>query len=217
MLKELIYRAGTRVLITISRLLFKLKVYGRSHIPQGTGLLLVARHRSYWDIPLLIAALGPLHRIYFVARRTLNENWLLRPFMGGFAVSIDREHFRGQDYREIVQALEARRIVGIFPEGTTKRSDLIRTGVVRFAERSGCPILPVHIAAAGPYPPRYPFGFPRVEVQIGRPFRLRELESGLNGSESRAARYGKLSLALMARIDQAGAAAARLSPAGREA
>jgi 1-acyl-sn-glycerol-3-phosphate acyltransferase len=217
MLKDLIYRAGTRVLTWIIQILFKLKVYGRSHIPQGTGLLLVARHRSYWDIPLLIAALGPLHRIYFVARRTLNRNWLLRPFLQGFAVSIDREHFRSQDYRQIVRALEAKRIVGIFPEGTTKHSGLIRTGVVRFAEQSDCPILPIHIAAEGPYPPRYPLGFPRVAVQIGRPFRLRELESRLSGSESRAARYGKLSLALMERIDQAGSPAVRFSPTGREA
>ena len=217
MLKDLIYQTGTRVLTVIIRLLFKLKVYGYHHIPRGAGLLLVARHRSYWDIPLLIAALGPLHRIYFVARRTLNKNWLLRPFLQGFAVSIDREHFRSQDYRQIVRALDARRIVGIFPEGTTKRSGLIRTGVVRFAEHSDCPILPVNIAAESPYPPRYPFGFPRVAVQIGRPFRLRELESGLSGSESRAARYGKLSLALMERIDQAGSPATQLAPASREA
>lgn len=216
MLKDLIYRAGTRVLTMIMQLLFKLKVYGRSHIPHGTGLLLVARHRSYWDIPLLVAALGPLHRIYFVARRTLNKNWLLRPFIKGFAVSIDRERFRSQDYREIVQALAAQRIVGIFPEGTTRRAGLVRTGVVRFAERSGCPILPVHIAAEDPYPPQYPFGFPRVKIQIGRPFKLPELESGLNGSESREARYAKLSLALMERIDQAGSLAPQLSPVAQE-
>jgi 1-acyl-sn-glycerol-3-phosphate acyltransferase len=203
-MKELIYRWGTRILQVIIQPLFRLKVTGWSQIPDGDGCLLVARHRSYWDIPLLVAALGPHRRIYFVARRTLKRNWLLRPFIRGFAIAIDREHFRIQDYRQILQALQAKRIVGIFPEGTTRSVGRIHNGVIRFAQRIKRPILPVKIAVEGPYPPRYPFGFPRVEIRIGHAFQLQDLESELDGTESRLGRYAQLSRVLMNRIDQIG-------------
>jgi len=207
MVQEVIYWIGTRVLQAIIQPLFRLRVQGDPHIPQGEGCLLVAHHRSYWDIPLLIAALGPHRRIYFVARRTLDRHWLLRPLIRRFAIPIDREHFRVEDYRRILEALQAKRIVGIFPEGTTRRIGRIHSGVIRFAQRIKRPITPVKIAAEGPYPPRYPFGFPRVEVRIGRTFQLQDLESELDGTESRLERYAKLSRALMERIDRIGSAA----------
>jgi len=214
--KEWIYRLFTWLLVGITRLLFGLKIHGRAHIPSGHGFLLIARHCSYWDIPLLAVALGTGRRIHFVARRTLKRNPLLRPLIENFTIAIDRERFRLQDYRRISRALEADKIVGIFPEGTMKDTETIGSGVVRFAERSGRAILPIRIAARGPYPPHYPFGLPRLDIWIGQSFRLAELESELNRPLSRQERYARLSQALMQRIDRAGLQDKQPQAAGRE-
>ena len=205
-IKEIIYRIGIPILALVLKLLFRLEIRGRENVPEGHGALLVARHRSYWDIPILLAALGPRHRIYFIARHTLLKNLFFHPFVKHFAISVNRERFGIEDFRKIIRAIDEEKIVGIFPEGTTYPTDEVRIGVIRFAERSGKPFLPVRLETNGPYPPNYPFGFPRIRVWIGRPFPLDELreEMQLTDRESRAERYEKLARALMERIDRTG-------------
>lgn len=203
-IKGVLYRIGVPLLGLLLTLLFRLRVEGRENIPSGKGVLLVARHRSYWDVPLLLAALGGRHRIHFLARHTLLRNVFLYPFVKYFALPINREHFGREDFRRVVRALEREQIVGIFPEGTTLPTDQVRLGVIKFAERSGRPFLPVRLDAQGPYPPKYPFGFPRVRALIGKPFSLQELEAELTGTESRRQRYEKLARRLMERIDRLG-------------
>jgi len=202
--KDLIYLVGTWLLTLLLVALFRLRVVGRENVPQGRGFLLVARHRSYWDIPLLVAALGGRNRIHFVARHTLLRNPFFFPFVKAFAITINRENFGREDLRKILRAIEEERIVGIFPEGTTLPTSQIRTGVIRFAERTGKELVPVRLAAEGPYPPRYPFRFPKITAMIGRPFTLGDLEEGPAGGETRRERYERLGRALMERIDSVG-------------
>jgi 1-acyl-sn-glycerol-3-phosphate acyltransferase len=200
--KGMFYRFGALALYFFFKLLFRLRVIGRENIPES-GCILVSRHRSYWDVPVLIAALGGGHRIHFVARKTLlDEHRILRPFIAGYAICVDKENFRLEDYRNVMEAVNTGKIVGIFPEGTTKQSSRIHPGVVRFAERGARDFLPVLIEADGPYPPTYPFRYGRLTIRIGRPFGLRDLEFDLNGSEDRHERYQKMSQLVMARIDR---------------
>jgi 1-acyl-sn-glycerol-3-phosphate acyltransferase len=202
-LKGIFYRYGSAILYLFLKLLFRLRVQGREKIPPQGGVILVSRHRSYWDVPVLIAALGGRHRIYFVARKTLlDEHLLLRPFIAAYAICIDRENFRREDYRNVMAAVESGKIVGIFPEGTTRTPQRIHPGVVRFAERGARDFLPILIEARGPYPPKYPFRFGQLTVRIGRPFSLRDLEFDRNRSEDRFTRYERLSQLVMQRVDQ---------------
>lgn len=189
------------VLALICRLLFRLQVFGRENIPRD-GAILIARHRSYWDIPLLAVACGGRQQIAFVARRSLiKENPLIGIFVLLYAIPIDREKFRGSDYRRVLQAISSRRLVAVFPEGTTKGAELPKAGVVRFAERTGQKVLPVKIALQGPYPPRYPFRFPRVAVYISKPFHLDELRATLPTGLGRKECEARLSQMVMERID----------------
>lgn len=204
MLKVGVYHLGTAVLSLILQILFRLEVRGRDNIPRDGGFLLVARHRSYWDIPILICSLGASKRIHFVARRTLLKNPFFYPFVKAYAIPIDRDRFGREDLRKVLRAVAGDRIVGIFPEGTTRPTEQIRTGAIRFAERSGMPLLPVRLEVDGPYPPDYPWGFPRIRAWIGRPFTLRELESRLEQGLTRRERYRRLGSLLMRRIDRAG-------------
>ena len=102
----------------------------------------------------------------------------------------------------MMEAVKSGKIVGIFPEGTTKSPQTIHSGVIRFAEKGGRDFLPIAIDACGPYPPQYPFRYGQLTARIGRPFGLRDLEFDLNGSEDRHERYNKMSEFLMERIDQ---------------
>ena len=201
--KTLLYNSAVALLWVVCKLLFRLRVYGRKNVPEA-GAILVARHRSYWDVPLIGVALG-FRRVHFVARKTLiEENPIFGFFVKLYAIPIDRENFKPSDFRRILQAIREDKLVGIFPEGTTKGAPFPRTGVVRFAERTGQAILPVNIIPHGPYPPDYPFRFPKVEVRFGHPFTLADLERGLTEGLGHDERYRRLSLMLMERIDTVG-------------
>jgi len=202
--KDLVYLVVVELLRLVAKVLFRLRVSGRENISED-GAILIARHRSYWDVPLLAIALGSRRRIYFLARRSLiKENPLIGLFVKWYAIPIDRDNFRRSDYRGVLAAISSHKLVGIFPEGTTREVDLPRIGVARFAERTGQRILPVNIIAHGPYPPRYPLRFPRAEVRIGRPFQIDELSEELPPDLGRSERYARLSLMLMERIAEVG-------------
>lgn len=202
--KDWLYRF-LAVLVGIAvRILFRFRVRGRENIPQG-GFLVVARHRSYWDIPLVAIALGGRHRIHFVARKTLlNENKFLAFFVRLFAITIDRERFQVDDMRKVLEAIKSGKIVGIFPEGTTQRPQRAHPGVIRFAERTNSEFVAVRLEARGPYPPKYPFRWPQITAHISAPFSLRDLEFDLGEISGRHERYQKLADLLMERIDRVG-------------
>ncbi|MGC9530082.1 MAG: lysophospholipid acyltransferase family protein [Candidatus Bipolaricaulaceae bacterium] len=181
--------------------LFRLSVRGREHLRAGG--ILVTRHRSYWDIPVVCVAGGPTRRVMFLARRGLLRNPLFAPFVWGFAVVIDREAFGLGDFRRAVRAAGGARLLGIFPEGTTRPGARPKLGAVRFADRLGRPLIPVNLVPHGPYPPRYPLGFPRVEVRFGPPVTVAELAATLPPELPRLERYQRLTDKLMERVDAA--------------
>lgn len=203
MLKRLVYGILAPLFNLAMKGLFRLRVEGLEHVPDD-GALLVARHHSYWDITLLIAAIGLRRHILFIARRSLMRNPVFYPFIKHFTVPINRDQFRKADFRRVTEALEAERLVGMFPEGTTRQSAEVRLGVIRFAERTRKPFVPICLVNEGPYPPDYPFGFPRITARIGRPFSLAELKTDVEGLEEmpKQDRDDVLAQALMARIDR---------------
>jgi len=202
--KEGFYKFGTVLCFLLFKVVFRLRVFGRENIPESGNFIIVARHRSFWDIPLVVVALGPRYRIHFVARKTLIDEYLMfRPFVGAYAITIDREHFKKGDFVKVLSALEQGKIVGIFPEGTTKQGAPVHSGVIRFAQRAGREFLPVKIKARGPYPPKF-LEWPKLDIFIGKPFGLRDLEFDLNGAEGRHEREDKLSQLLMQRVDGLG-------------
>jgi 1-acyl-sn-glycerol-3-phosphate acyltransferase len=204
-IKGFFYWLLAPVLGAIVRVLFRLRVRGWENLPQQGGFLLVARHRSYWDIPLLITVLGHRRRIYFVARKTLlHENPFLAFWVRHYAITIDREHFQVEDLRKVLEAIRSGKIVGIFPEGTTQKPQRAHPGVIRFAERTGSEFVAVRFEARGPYPPQYPFRWPQITAYISTPFSLRDLEFDLGEVSDRHERYQKLADLLMERIDRAG-------------
>lgn len=185
------------------RALFRMRVKGREMVEAESGYIAVARHRSYWDIPILVVALGWRNRVHFISRKGLSRNLFLNPLIRIFTTAIDREHFSKTDLRRVLAAMSRERIIGFFPEGTTRKRVQSKSGVIHFAKRAKKALLPVNIRASGPYPPHYPFHFPQITVSVGRPFHVSELEVEQNEGRKQPEQYRELSEQLMKQVDAA--------------
>ncbi len=196
-----IYAVIILLLLLPAKVLFRLRVRGKGEVEPGEGYIVIARHRSYWDIPLLITALGWQNRIHFIARKELRNNPFFRPLLKLFSTIIDRDNFSKTDFRSLLESFQHERLIGIFPEGTTKHAADVKAGAIRFARLTGKKLLPVKIATCGPYPPRYPFAYPRMTIAIGKAFNVSELETDLMCAGGRAGQNRLLSERLMERVD----------------
>lgn len=191
------------VSIALTKLIFRLRIKGRENVHRDEGYIIVARHRSYWDVFLLAAALGVRNRIHFIARKGLmRNNAILQRIIEAYSTVIDRESFGREDFRQMREAIREQRLIGIFPEGTTRRRAGAKVGAIHFANLSDKKILPVNICAAGPYPPKYPFGFPAITISIGEGFSAGSLDGDIAKDIPRATRNQILSDRLMERVDR---------------
>ena len=183
-------------------ILFRLRVRGKEMLDAKKEYIIVAHHRSYWDIPLIVIAFGMRNRIQFIAREGLKKNPIFRPLLHLFSTTIDRDNFNRGDFRRVLKTLRKERLIGIFPEGTTRAEARAKTGVIHFAKLAHKLVLPVHLKADGTYPPHYPFRFPRITVSIGKAISLPELESEISTLPKRSSeRATVLTERLMERIE----------------
>lgn len=189
------------VALTVS---FRVRIRGRQNIDKSATYIAVARHRSYWDIPVFVVAFGVFNRVHFIARKGLmHGNPLMQRIIRTFSTIIDRENFCRSDFRRVLAAMKRERLIGLFPEGTTRDQVDAKAGVIHFAKLSGKRILPVNISYSGRYPPKYPFRFPRLTVSIGESFAVSELYDDESDANSRAEQYKQMSEQLMLRVDNA--------------
>ena len=198
------YAVIVLLLRLILGVLFRVRVKGRANVKRDEGYIAVARHRSYWDIPLLVAAMGIRNRVHFISRKGLmKSNPLVQPLIRVYSTIIDRENFGRSDFRRMLDAVKTERLVAIFPEGTTRQRVDAKAGAVYFAALSGKAIVPVNIRPEGAYPPKYPFGFPRITVSIGAPVTVDALEGEVGGDEPRSQKFRAMSDRLMECVDRA--------------
>ncbi len=139
--------ASTRVAYT---LYFRERLEGREHLPASGGVLIVANHQSFLDIPL-VSHVVPRH-VSFVARDTLAQSrplaWLMRTCG---AVLIKRGASDRAALREAALHLERGDVVAMFPEGTRTPDGSVqpfRPGAVIAARMARVPIVPCAIRGA---------------------------------------------------------------------
>jgi acyl-[acyl-carrier-protein]-phospholipid O-acyltransferase/long-chain-fatty-acid--[acyl-carrier-protein] ligase len=142
-----------RIVQAVTRLLYRLTVTGRRHVPAEGGALLVANHVSWVDGLLLMAI--QRRRIRFVMDRKIYSTPLLRPLfrrMGMIPVSAGdgrqglKEFIRGSR-----RALDDGDLVCIFAEGEITRNGMLNAfkgGFERIVKGSDHPIIPVYIGGA---------------------------------------------------------------------
>jgi len=186
------------------KVFFRIRIRGKKNFDKRCEYIAVARHRSYWDAPVLAVALGVFNRVHFISRKGLmHGNLLVRPIIRMFSTIIDRDNFGKNDFRRMLAAMKRERVIGMFPEGTTREQADVKAGTIYFAKLTGKRILPVNIIATGPYPPNYPFRFPRLTVSIGESFCVSDLLDDDTDANTRAEKYQRMSEQLMLRVDYA--------------
>ena len=167
------------VLTPILRVLYRVKVEGRAHVPKQGPVILAANHRSFMDsifLPLVIR-----RRVTFVAKAEYFDSKKTAWFFRGVGqIPIRREGGSASEraLASATEVLEAGGVFGIYPEGTRTRDGYLHrghTGVARLALRTGASIVPVgmigtdEIQATDAKLPRF---FRKVTVRFGEPIAI---------------------------------------------
>lgn len=159
---------------------FSLTIKGRENIPCNKPILIVSRHRGWWDIPLLGLCFPPEQSIHYIAR--LGLGWLLYAVFGYFITPISRDRFKARHLRRIEKALKRHPRLVIFPEGTAHAipNKKAKRGVIAIATRYKLEIMPVNIKITGPYHrtlihPDYWTKKTQISISIGKPITVSEL------------------------------------------
>ena len=162
------------VLTPVLRLLFRVRVEGREHVPSAGPAVLAANHQSFCDslfLPLVVP-----RRVTYLAKAEYFDKWRTAWFFR--AVGQIPIHRTGGDAsaRALATAREVLtegQLVALYPEGTRSTDGSVhrgRTGVARLALECGVPVVPVGISGTDAIQPR--------GARLLRPFRLVRVRFG---------------------------------------
>ncbi len=176
--KNLLVACAHHLINIIVKINFRIKVERKAAIPASGGVLVVANHSSYLDIPILGHALfEKLDQINWIISTQNFRLWYLKWLFWIFRVIV----VNGTIEKAKVE-LAHRRWVVIFPQGGKKwcppgesRRRTPGKGAAVIALTTGATVLPVAILGTGKVLPARSFKFqPRhpITVRIGRPFSL---------------------------------------------
>lgn len=127
-------------------ILYRNKIYGKSHIPKG-AVILAANHVSFYDPPLL--SISTPYEVHFLARKTLFDV----PLLGRLIRKLNAHPVSGkaQDvavFKTIVKLMKEGKKVIIFPEG--KRSvhgglQPMKPGISLLISRTDAAVVPAYL------------------------------------------------------------------------
>ena len=131
-----------------------LTVEGLENIPKEGPCVFVGNHRSYYDIPLLLASLDKPHGI--LAKEELGKIPLLNRWMKLLGcVFVQRDDLRAsvRALNDATAIVESGRSFVIFPEGTRYKGEEggvgeFKSGAFRIAVKTGAPVVPVALTGA---------------------------------------------------------------------
>ncbi len=147
----LLPQASIRMVIwLLSRVVYRVRVFGRDNIPRQGGALLVANHVSYMDGFLLLTSSS--RPIRFVAHADhINRFGIakLTRVMGVIPIrSTDGPKAIVQSLRQARAAVEAGELVCIFPEGQLTHSghvEQFHRGMMKIVDGLDAPIVPIYL------------------------------------------------------------------------
>ncbi|MGY1489037.1 bifunctional acyl-ACP--phospholipid O-acyltransferase/long-chain-fatty-acid--ACP ligase [Methylobacillus pratensis] len=133
---------------TITRLLFRIEVFGQEYIPSPEKLLIISNHDSFLD-GFLLGLFLPI-RTTFVVHTMVLDNWFFRWILSHVPhLAVDTASPLAM--KKVIRLLEAGESVMIFPEGRiTLTGSLMKVydGPAFVAAKTGATILPVRIRGA---------------------------------------------------------------------
>ena len=138
------------VLVVLTHTVYRLRVIGRSNVPEAGGALLVPNHGSFADGLYVLASLD--RPVIFLVESSYFHHPLLKPFMKSLRAvplassSGPRELLSA--LREAGKRLEEGELVCIFEEGQITRTGMLgpfRGGLERIVKGHTTPIIPINL------------------------------------------------------------------------
>jgi len=174
------YRFARAVVLSVFKVVFRVRVVGQERVPTSGAYIVAPSHRSILDVPF--AAFITTREIRFLAKDDLWEHPLgARLFDALGAVKVERGTADRGALRVLEAVLAEGSPVAVFPEGTRASGSEITelfAGAAFLAIKLGVPIVPVgiggseHILPKGKVFPR----IHRVAVSVGHPIEPPVLE-----------------------------------------
>lgn len=173
--------------ITRLMLLARIELRGKENLPANGPYIVAINHNSSADTPLLLIAF-PLMQWRFFAVEKWRRHPLFGPIMAWLgAIFIRRGEMDRQTLKQATSALKAGQVFGLAPEGTRSRTGTLmpaKDGAAYLASRLGVPILPVGLVNTDVlFANARKLKRTKVEVRIGKPFVLPELEQRARGAD----------------------------------
>jgi 1-acyl-sn-glycerol-3-phosphate acyltransferase len=176
------------------RMLFRVKVIGKEHVPSQGPAVICANHISNLDPPV-VGGFIDTREIHFMAK----EELFRIPFIGKIITKLNAFPVKrgGGDSGAVKHAIRLLRnghVLGIFPEGTRSKSGELgkaHVGAALIAIKGKAPMIPV--AIIGPY--RL---FRQTKVIIGEPIDTVTFSEGKAGTDA----ANELTELVMLRIKQ---------------
>lgn len=144
-----LYAVAKFIIRIVSRLLWRLRVYGADNVPRNGPLIVACNHISLADPPVLGAACP--RRIHYMAKRQLFAIPVFGPLIRALgAYPVDREGSATGAVKRSIAMLRAGEAIGVFPEGGRNMSGAARArqGVALLASLAGAPVVPAAIVGS---------------------------------------------------------------------
>ena len=196
-----LYGALKPFAVGIMRLLFRLEVSGREHVPAAGPVLLVSNHVSVLDPPFIGGA-AP-RELYFMAKEELFRVPLFGRLIHALnARPVKRDGSDGRALKAALRLLAEGRALLVFPEGTRGRDGRLgegKPGVGMLALMSDAAVVPAYVSGteqalpSGRAMPR----LAKVRVRFGPPLSFKPADD-----EPRKDRYREASREMMRAIGQ---------------
>ena len=170
------YSAAHSVVRAACRLVTGWEVAGRDRVPSQGGLIVASNHISFWDPPIVGAAIP--REAHFLAKEELFSNpafgWLIKSFN---AIPIRRGMVDLQGLGRATETLRRGGVLLLFPEGSRMRDGQLhpaRPGVSIMAHAADVPIVPCYISGSD-HPGGWITRRSRVRISFGAPRRWQDL------------------------------------------
>lgn len=168
------YRISHALVRRTMQILFGLKIRGSSNLRFRENFIFASNHRSYADPPIVGCALN--REVWFLAKKELFRNKAFAALIEKYhAIPVDREELERSTIKRVLEILNNRGSILMFPEGTRSRTgelQELKPGLAYIAISSGVSIVPVYVS--GTENLRDCFMRRRnLSVSIGRPIRVR--------------------------------------------
>ena len=174
---------------------FHQKVSGIENIPQSGGVIIAANHKSFWDPPVIGAALPRI--VYWMAKQELFSIPVLGWIIKVVAFPVRRGMADRNAIRKAMLLLAGGKAIAVFPEGTrSKTGELLpgQPGVAMLAIKAGVPIIPTAVIGTNKIFKQGSF-FPQIKVIFGQPIETSQYANDKTGIHA-------LTLQIMGSISQ---------------